>query len=63
MIVTQDCTIRTITVYDPDGELSDEAAQEFATIMLTNYGGAIYWSFLDCERINYNKVAVRFERL
>jgi len=59
--IAQDETYRTITVYDPDAdELSDVDAMARAVEQLD---GPRSWTFVDCERVNYNRVKVRFQRL
>jgi len=60
--ITQDETIRTVVVYDPDSEeLRMIVARTVARSKLEL--SPDLWAFLDCQRINYNKVQVRFQLL
>ncbi len=62
-VIVSDETYRTITVYDPDvNELSEGDAQRIA--IDEAYEDRLQdWEFVDCERVNYNKVKVRFQQL
>jgi hypothetical protein len=60
LYIAYDETFRTVTVYASDAdELSNDDAREYAE----RHVDSALWTFVDCETVNYNGVAVRFQRL
>lgn len=61
MRVREDTMTRRIEIQSDNGELSEDDAHYFADEYLT-LRGEKGWLFVNAERVNYDRVAVHYER-